>query len=266
MPVAFGWYCCRRFFAFSTSKASGAEAQNRSTWLLSGLLDEFHAGVGVAVLDIERDARMRLLEGLLQRVGHVLRERRDEVTLPEGACAAAAPAIAITSVAARAPIRTILSSVLLVGCGETAGTRIGRTIWNVTREKPAAWPYGAMPATIAVRFYPYRYFPASGGLISILIGAPALLHSAVAQSSGSGASNPSAPPGGASSSGSSTAASSSPSPSSPVGGSERSSGSARHAHVRSTAGAKAWDAQEGRWRPAENIRRVKPGRAALVPR
>src|SRR5215207_4931671 len=34
MPVALGLYGCSRLLPFSTSKASGAEAQNRSTWLL----------------------------------------------------------------------------------------------------------------------------------------------------------------------------------------------------------------------------------------
>src|SRR5215208_5775012 len=69
-------------------------------------------------------------------------------------------------------------------------------------------------------------FLTGAAVAALLIGAPALLTSAVAQPSGSGASNPSAPSAGASSSGSSTAAPSSPSPSSPVGVNERSSGSA----------------------------------------
>src|SRR4051794_12129428 len=69
-------------------------------------------------------------------------------------------------------------------------------------------------------------FLTGAAIAALLIGAPALLTSALAQPSGSGASNPSASSGGASSSGSSTAAPSSPSPSSPVGGNERSSGSA----------------------------------------
>jgi hypothetical protein len=34
MPVALGWYVCSRPLPFRTSKASGAEAQNRSVWLL----------------------------------------------------------------------------------------------------------------------------------------------------------------------------------------------------------------------------------------
>src|SRR3954468_9349348 len=69
-------------------------------------------------------------------------------------------------------------------------------------------------------------FLTGAAIAALLIGAPALLTSALAQPSGSGASNPSASSGGASSSGSSTAAPSSPSPSRPVGGNERSSGSA----------------------------------------
>ncbi len=43
-----------------------------------GLLDEFHARIGVAVLDVEGDARMSLLERLLERIGHVLGKRRDD--------------------------------------------------------------------------------------------------------------------------------------------------------------------------------------------
>jgi hypothetical protein len=35
MPVALGAYFCRSPLPLRTSKASGAEAQNRSTWLLA---------------------------------------------------------------------------------------------------------------------------------------------------------------------------------------------------------------------------------------
>jgi hypothetical protein len=102
MPVALGWYLCRSPLPLRTSKASGAEAQNRSTWLLALVSStNFTPALVLRFCTSSVVPGTAFSKAFLNGSVTSFENEVTTVTLPVGACALAGPASQARDSAAR---------------------------------------------------------------------------------------------------------------------------------------------------------------------